>query len=239
MIAVVLNGNSTEVTGENMDQAVNSKIFQDWASTLNPRFIVKSIAFQSVDLVGPPDSPRVLFIKFKADVVDEKGKFIPGIVFMRGGAVGVLMILTCEGQEYTVLTQQPRFPIGNFSFPEIPAGMLDGDGNFSGVAAKELEEELEITINQEDLFDLTGQVYGDRYPGVYPSAGGCDEFLRLFLYRKTISKPELLKLQGKCTGNASEGEQITLKVIPMADLIKETPDAKALSAYAMYDYLGI
>ena len=30
-------------------------------------------------------------------------------------------------------------PIGWESFPEIPAGMLDGSGHFSGVAAKEMQ----------------------------------------------------------------------------------------------------
>ena len=34
---------------------------------------------------------------------------------------------------------------------------------------------------------MTEMVYGGtEYKGVYPSAGGCDEFMRIFLYRKEV-----------------------------------------------------
>lgn len=33
---------------------------------------------------------------------------LPGIVFARGGAVGILMLLECEGEVFTVLTEQVR-----------------------------------------------------------------------------------------------------------------------------------
>lgn len=82
--------------------------------------------------------PRVGFIKFKADISAKGGGFIPGIVFMRGGAVTILVILRCKGEEFGIITLQPRVPAGKFSFPELPAGMLDGSGNFSGVAVSEL-----------------------------------------------------------------------------------------------------
>jgi hypothetical protein len=31
---------------------------------------------------------------------------LPGIVFARGGAVAILMLLECEGKKYAVLTEQ-------------------------------------------------------------------------------------------------------------------------------------
>jgi ADP-sugar diphosphatase len=40
-----------------------------------------------------------------------------------------------------VFTLQPRVPVPSMRMPELPAGMLDGSGNFSGTAAKEIEEE--------------------------------------------------------------------------------------------------
>eukprot|EP01045_Picozoa_sp_COSAG04_P021839 COSAG04_NODE_2387_length_4228_cov_1.352386_2_plen_80_part_00 len=36
--------------------------------------------------------------------------------------VAVLVILECEGKEYTVLVRQARVPVGYHSLPEIPAG---------------------------------------------------------------------------------------------------------------------
>jgi ADP-sugar diphosphatase len=99
---------------------------------------IKDIYVQSLDMFGP----RVGFIKFRSTaqvyVGGKKGLInVPGIVFMRGGAVGVLVILECDGQEYTILTKQARVPVGQSALPEIPAGMLDGSGEFKGVAAEE------------------------------------------------------------------------------------------------------
>ena len=41
---------------------------------------------------------------------------------------------------------------------ELPAGMIDGDSNFAGVAAKEIEEELGMVIKQTELTCLTDKV---------------------------------------------------------------------------------
>src|SRR5262249_50206886 len=124
-------------------------------------------------------------------------KFIPGIVFMRGGAVGMLPVLTCKGKKYTVLTVQPRVPSGRFDFVEIPAGMLDGSGKFGGVAAKELKEELGMDVSEDMLIDLTEFAgYGS---GVFVSPGGTDETLRLFAFEQEVTEEELASYEGKCT----------------------------------------
>jgi ADP-sugar diphosphatase len=165
---------------------------------------------------------------------------VPGIVFMRGGAVGVLVILHCEGREYTILTCQARVPVGDSNLPEIPAGMLDGSGNFKGVAAQELEQECELAINtcarhaavkawgrragrgrergeltprcvgpahsegvgllpvarSEQLVNLTGLAFGEKWRGLMPSAGGCDEFIRLYLFQQEVTPEQLQTFEG-------------------------------------------
>ena len=93
--------------------------------------VAAQIELQSVDMFGS----RIGFIKFKANAMlniggDEGQIAVPGIVFMRGGAVAVLVILECEGKEYTILTYQARVPVACSAVPEIPAGMLDAKGNF-------------------------------------------------------------------------------------------------------------
>lgn len=230
----LINGISVPVSGQDVELAVNSAQFKDWASQIDSRFNIRSIEFQSVDVGNHGRQPRVRFIKFKADVADAFGKPFAGIVFMRGGSVAILVILECEGEEYTLLTIQPRFPGGNFAFPEIPAGTLEDDGNFAGGAARELEEETGIIIKKEDLLDLVAVTYGDKFKGVFPTVGGSDEFFRLFAFRQKVTRAYLEELQGKCTGLACENEQITLKVIKLNELVTEAPDAKALSALMLY-----
>jgi len=233
---IVISGKKVPVYGKNSELAVNSRQFKEWVKSLDPRFNVRSIEFQSVDVGDHGRQPQVRFIKFRADVVDSDGKPLPGIVFMRGGAVAILVILECEGEEYTLLTLQPRFPGGFFSFSEIPAGTMEDD-NFVGSAARELEEETGIKIRKEDLIDLTALVYGDKFKGVFSTVGASDEFIRIFGFRKQVDKQYLDNLRGKRTGLACENEQITLKVIKLKDLPLETPDAKALAALMLYETL--
>ncbi|XP_028076173.1 nudix hydrolase 14, chloroplastic-like isoform X2 [Camellia sinensis] len=59
--------------------------------------------YNGVDMFGK----RVGFVKFNADVVDKAtGKKVPGIVFARGPAVAVLILLESDGKTYAVLTEQ-------------------------------------------------------------------------------------------------------------------------------------
>jgi len=227
------------VSEENINMLVSShKPFTDWIAAMNrnaEHMQVQQINVQSIDRFGK----HIGFVKFKATVVN-KGKTVPGIVFMRGGTAGVLVVLKLQderdsenGKEFTILTVQPRVPVGEYAFPEIPAGMLDGDGNCQKIAVKELYEET--SIDAKTLTDLTQFAYGDTYKGMYPSAGGCDEVIRLFLYRANVTRAKLNSYQGKSTGVLKEGEAITLKVIPLEMLWKETPDSKALAALYLYN----
>ena len=135
--------------------------------------------------------------------------------------MAILPVLTCEGTQWVVCCRQPRLPIGRH-FLEIPAGMLDDSGSFVGVAAKEMQEETGIAMTEADLVDLTSLAYGEgcvagpggaeaaaaggALHGMYPSVGGCDEFIRIFYFSKVVDKAYLDELQGKVTGCQEEGE---------------------------------
>ncbi len=233
--ATVVQPVFTAEAGIALDTAVQSKQFQNWLAQVDTnKFQIRSVHFQSVDMFGPT---KVGFIKFKADVVDKAGKFIPGIVFMRGGSVGILAVLNCQGKKYSVMTVQPRVPTGRFDFLEIPAGMLDGSGNFAGVAAKELEEELGIKIAEKDLTDLSGLAGCNQ--GVYLSPGASDETLRFFSFTRDVTEEEMASMNGRCTGLISEGEQVTLKIVHLDDLLTVAA-AKTIVAYALYQkYLAV
>lgn len=135
-VSAVINGVAVPVTaraGIDVARAIDCVPFRDWCSTMDPALRVHSVEVTDVDYFGP----RVGFLKFRADV-DFHGVRIPGIVFLRGGAVAILVVVQCEGEKYVVCCRQPRVPCGQSAFLEIPAGMLDGSGKFAGVAAKEV-----------------------------------------------------------------------------------------------------
>lgn len=145
------------------------------------------------------------------------------------------------------MTIQPRIPAGSLAFSEIPAGMLDDSGTFAGGAAKEIEEETGLKIPQNELIDMTSLALGllpqqadgeELQKGMYPSPGGSDEFIPLFLCQKRMPRKDIDGLQGRLTGLRSHGEKITLKVVPLEQLWKEcVRDGKSLAAWALYNGL--
>jgi len=232
---IVKSGNKqikvTAESGINIHTATEAVPFKEWLDGFrHNELTLNSVHIQSVDIFP---NGKVGFIKFKADVTKDN-KFVPGITFSRGGSVAILTILVCNGIEYALGTVQPRVPIGR-NFLETPAGMIDDNTkNFAGVAAKEMQEETEITISSEKLIDLTELAYNGKYQGIIPSAGGCDEFIRCYVYRQNVEDKKLQEFNKKLTGLLSEGENITLRVIPLQDFWKETSDVKALCCLFLY-----
>jgi 8-oxo-dGTP pyrophosphatase MutT (NUDIX family) len=115
----------------------------------------------------------------------------------------MLMILRPTGSEdekFVVMTQQPRIAVGSLSFLEIPAGMLDDSGTFSGAAAKEIEEKTGVKIDASELIDMNEvarqELRSDppewnQQMAVYPSPGGSDEFISIFLWEKEITRDKI------------------------------------------------
>lgn len=217
-----------ELDKEDVEVFLHSHILEHFLTSIDPELKVKGLEIQSLDVIGPATNRRVLFAKVKATVLDSAGNLIPGIAFLRGDSVGILMVVKCLGEEdHTILTVQPRFPVGKHAFEEIPAGMMDDKANFAGVAAKELQEEVGIEVSRESLMYLGN---------VCLSPGGCDERMALFAFEMDATKEELDQLNGQYRGEREEGENITLKVMPLKNVM-DLDDAKSIVAYAKYQQL--
>jgi ADP-sugar diphosphatase len=126
--------------------------------------------------------------------------------------------------------------------------MVD-DGTFAGAAAKEIEEELGLTIPESDLINLTelaipsppesSSTKTERLPrAVFPSAGGCDEYIPIFMHVHRVPREQLQEWTGRLTGLREQGEKITLRLVPLKALWREAArDVKALSAWSLYSGL--
>lgn len=245
------------------DQLLSLPAFKTWSNTLHRSLSLQSrqnhefnkdpfklrfINVQSVDWFGSGEGKRLGFIKFQAEITNDNGESLPGAVFMRGGALAMLLILQPDDvpanedrDKHVLMTIQPRIAAGSLSFAEIPAGMLDDAGTFSGGAAKEIEEETGLKVKADDLIDMTALALAEEkddeqlQKGTYSTPGGCDEFIPIFLYQKRIARSELQEFQGKLTGLRGEGEKITLKVVKLENLWREgARDGKSLAALALY-----
>lgn len=128
-----------------------------------------------------------------------------------------------EDEKHVLLTVQPRVAAGSLRFVELPAGMVD-DGSFKGAAAKEIEEELGLRIPEDELINLSelamqdvgegkGEGKEDVPKAMFPSAGGCDEYIPIFLHEKRVPREQLKEWTGKLTGLRDEGEKVCLFVL--------------------------
>ncbi|CAL8577229.1 hypothetical protein XPA_003067 [Xanthoria parietina] len=244
------------------DQLLSFPAFKVWISTLqhslstqqdpshafnSAPYKLRKIDIQSADFFG---GKRLGFLKLKAEISNDKGENLPGSVFLRGGSVAMLLILqpddvreNTEREKHVILTVQPRIPAGSLALAELPAGMLDDSGTFAGAAAKEIAEETGLGIPESDLINMTElaipRASSDKdehiQQAVYPSPGGSDEFIPLFLWQKRVPRDQLKEWQGKLTGLRKHGEKITLMLYPLEHVWKlGGRDAKILSAWAMY-----
>ncbi|CAO2651521.1 Nn.00g040910.m01.CDS01 [Neocucurbitaria sp. VM-36] len=236
---------------------------------------LREIDVQAVDWFWrnrPGHQDKLGFMKMQAKIetdfyvhdgeTKERADWLPGAVFLRGGSVGVLIIVQPsdakgDNEKYVILTIQPRIAAGSLAFTEIPAGMLDGN-SFKGTAASEIEEEAKLKVKESDLINLSQLVLedvpvpspttatkSDQVPliesteaAIYPSPGACDEFIPLFLCQKRLTRRHMEWLKGKATGLRDEGENITLKLVPLEKVWREgARDGKTLAALALYGNL--
>jgi 8-oxo-dGTP pyrophosphatase MutT (NUDIX family) len=131
--------------------------------------------------------------------------------------------------------------------------MVD-DGTFAGAAAKEIEEELGLSIHESELINLTELALAgprrasshappgsssERLPNaMFPSAGGSDEHIPIFACKRRVPRAQLAEWTGRMTGLRKQGEKITLKLVRLEDLWWEgARDAKALAAFALWKAL--
>ncbi|ATY61930.1 NUDIX family hydrolase [Cordyceps militaris] len=251
------------------DQLWSFKPFTTWMSTLSRSlalqasssssspahpfradpYVLRSVTVQAFDRFG---GSRVGFVKLAAVVSNGAGETLPAAALLRGPSVAMLVMLVPDDvpdggdERYVVLTVQPRVPAGSLGFVELPAGMVDDAGNFKGVAAQEMEEELGMTIAEEDLTCLSelaaaGEVEEEEEglpAAMYPSAGGCDEHVTIYSCERRIPRSELHSWSGRLTGLRDRGEKITLKIVPMKEAWKAgARDAKTLGALALWEGL--
>lgn len=191
-----------------------------WKENLLSNFNVENIEVRDIFMFGS----RVGFVVVNAKCYDKlTNKQVPSYAFLRGDSVSIMPVIHCDGIVYTVFATEARTPIGNPFQTSLPAGMID-DGTFVSAALKELVEEVgpEFNVEQKDLIDL----------GSYPvSAGGTDEFLKLYAFEKTIDREILDKINGRITGAEGENEHIKVTVQPLDDILTHNCDMRSVLSY--------
>jgi ADP-sugar diphosphatase len=158
------------------EELMNFRPFNTWLSALKSSlhgqkeethpfneapYTLRSVDIQSVDRFG---ARGIGFVKIRAEIKNSKNESLPGVAFLRGGSVAILMILRpsdSKNERWVIMTEQPRIPAGSLTFMEIPAGRIEGQ-SFAGAAAEEIEEETGLVIPKTELLDLTELALGKQ-----------------------------------------------------------------------------
>ena len=121
---------------------------------------------------------------------------------------------------------------------------------FSGSAAREIAEETGLTVTSDQLICMTDLMLESSISpssaessssvehlnkAMYPSPGGSDEYIPLFLHQRRVSRAQLEEWQGRLTGLRDQGEKITVKIVSLKEAwAVGGRDGKTLAALGLY-----
>lgn len=224
---------SPEIAEADRPVVLESRIYREWLEASQKKFVVTKVHFSSVDFLRKGRQP--LFIKLTATATLPDGRPVHGIVLVRGNAVGILVVLRCEGKKYLLLVRQPRFAISEQASLEIPAGILDWTGDYRKVALSELKEEAQIDAEESELIDLMDFWYQGKSDGFAASCGLLDERIRLYAIERDVTPEQLKAMDGKDQQYTEEIEWIRTEVLPYEEAARQFVDGKNLIALFLYE----
>jgi hypothetical protein len=171
---------------------------------------------------------EVLFAMLEVDADTPEGDKIPPALFLKGHAVSMLVCLIDKEtrQKFVVLVKQRRIADGSQTY-EHPAGMVDASDAPDDVAARELEEEIGLTVTAAELTKLNPRVW-------HPSTGTSDEGMHFFYIEKEMSRAAIMDFHLKNMGNQAEFERITSVVATLPEAHKLITNVNGLLLHFLY-----
>lgn len=171
----------------------------------------------------------ILYALLKVDADTPEGSTLNPICFLKGDAISVLVILIAEETEekYVLLIRQRRVCNGGFTY-EHPAGMIDeGETSPVEVAARELGEEAQLTVDPAELKFLFSKP-------LYSATATSDEALYFFYLERRMSLADIQALSGKSTGEADENEHTQLHVATLPEAHGLVSNIHSVMSHLLY-----
>ncbi|GAB3798484.1 hypothetical protein GCM10028819_19650 [Spirosoma humi] len=171
---------------------------------------------------------EVLFAMLEVDADTPEGDKIPPALFLKGHAVSMLVCLIEQEtrEKFVVLVKQRRIADGSQTY-EHPAGMVDASDAPDEVAARELEEEIGLTVTATELTKLNSRVW-------HPSTGTSDEGMHFFYIEKEMARSEIMNFHLKNMGNQFEHERIVSVVATLPEAHKLITNVNGLLLHFLY-----
>ena len=185
--------------------------YQTWRSHLEQNQIkindVEELHVERTDKDG-----SVLYALLNVDADAPEGNKLNSICFLKGDAVSILVVLIDEqtDDKYVLLVKQRRICDGSELY-EHPAGMVDeADESPVDVAARELEEEAQLTVSPDELKPLFDKP-------LFSSTSTSDEALHFFYLERRLPLAKIKAMHGRQTGEEGENEHMQLHIVTLSD----------------------
>lgn len=171
---------------------------------------------------------EVLFAMLEVDADTPEGDKIPPALFLKGHAASMLVCLIDQEtkDKFVVLVKQRRIADGSQTY-EHPAGMVDASDAADDVAAREIGEEIGLTVKASELTRLNPHAW-------YPSTGTSDEGMHFFFLEKEMPREEIMSFHLKNMGSESEHERITSIVATLPESHKLITNVNGLLLNFLY-----
>lgn len=216
----------------------------------NP-YVLRCIRVQAFDSFQLEDKEHIKFMKIFAEIENDRADWLPGVVFLRGSTVAVLMIIQpsdAPSEQHVIMTEQACVAAGSLSFLELPSGMVEDDTDMTSAVTRLFQEQIGITPIVNELINMTQMadslqnddllISGGLTGAIYPSPNTCDERISMFLWKKEMDRLELEMLRDRLTTNRAEFDLVPIRFVEYDKLISiANRDGKTLAAWALYEYL--
>jgi ADP-sugar diphosphatase len=171
---------------------------------------------------------EVLFAMLTVDADTPEGDKIPPVCFLKGHAASVLVCLIDEQttEKFVVLVRQRRIADGSQTY-EHPAGMVDTDDDPTDTAAREVGEEIGLTIRPDELTKLNPRLW-------FPSTGTSDEAMHFYFVEKTMPHEQIMAFHLRKMDSDSELERITSVIATLPEAHQLVTNVNGLLLHFLY-----
>jgi ADP-sugar diphosphatase len=171
---------------------------------------------------------EVLFALLTVDADTPEGDKIPPVCFLKGHAASVLVCLIDEQttEKFVVLVRQRRIADGSQTY-EHPAGMVDTDDDPTDTAAREVGEEIGLTIRPDELTKLNPRLW-------FPSTGTSDEAMHFYFVEKTLPREQIMAFHLRKMDSDSELERITSVIATLPEAHQLVTNVNGLLIHFLY-----
>lgn len=171
---------------------------------------------------------EVLFAMLEVDADTPEGDKIPPALFLKGHAASMLVCLidAKTKEKFVVLVKQRRIADGSHTY-EHPAGMVDASDSPDDVAAREIGEEIGLTVQANELTKLNPHVW-------FPSTGTSDEGMHFYYIEREMPRDEIMSFHLKNMGSESEYERITSVIATLPESQKLITNVNGLLLTFLY-----